>query len=116
MCLPANSIGPTGCQAETELVGQRSNLGIAEDVVGSINPVVADEPETLTHWSVTVAVDDAVAPAAKADGLGGTVIVPPFDAPWVRLTIIGDPQGATFIASKFVPENKDLGSGAEAAV
>jgi hypothetical protein len=43
------------------------------------------------------------------DQLGGKVIVPPFDVPWVRMTIIGDPQGATFIASKFVRENKDLG-------
>jgi hypothetical protein len=25
------------------------------------------------------------------------------------MTIIRDPQGATFIASKFVPENRDLG-------
>jgi hypothetical protein len=25
------------------------------------------------------------------------------------MTVIGDPQGAMFIASKFVPENKDLG-------
>jgi hypothetical protein len=32
------------------------------------------------------------------------------------MTVIGDPQGATFIASKFVPENKDLGSQADAAV
>ena len=27
------------------------------------------------------------------------------------MTVITDPQGATFIASKFVPENKDLGGG-----
>ena len=58
---------------------------------------------------MTFAVDDADATAAKATELGGTVIVPPFDAPWARLTILNDPQGATFIASKFVPENKDLG-------
>ena len=32
----------------------------------------------------------------------------PFDAPWVRMTVITDPQGATFAASKFVPENKNL--------
>ena len=32
----------------------------------------------------------------------------PFDAPWTRMAIIKDPQGATFIASQFVPENKDL--------
>jgi hypothetical protein len=44
------------------------------------------------------------------------VIVPPFDAPWVRMTVIGDPQGATFTASMFVPENKDLGSLADAGV
>jgi len=43
------------------------------------------------------------------------VIVPPFDAPWststytIRITVIADPQSATFSASKFVPENHDLG-------
>jgi predicted enzyme related to lactoylglutathione lyase len=80
------------------------------DVVASINPIPADQPDTPPHWSVTFAVDDADATAAKATELGGTVVVPPFDAPWSRLTIISDPQGATFIASKFVPENKDLGA------
>jgi uncharacterized protein len=80
-----------------------------EDVVASVNPIPDDQPETPVHWSVTFAVDDADATAAKAAELGGTVIVPPFDAPWVRMTVIGDPQGATFIASKFVPANKDLG-------
>jgi uncharacterized protein len=81
-----------------------------EDVVANINPIPDDQPDTPAHWSVTFAVDDADATAAKATELGGKVIVPPFDAPWVRMTIINDPQGATFIASKFVPENKDLDS------
>ena len=85
------------------------------DVVASINPIADDQPDTPAHWSVTFAVDDADATAAKAAERGGKVIVPPFDAPWVRMTVIGDPQGATFIASKFVPENKDLGSQAVAA-
>ena len=31
------------------------------------------------------------------------------------MTVITDPQGATFVASKFVLENKDLGSPADAA-
>jgi uncharacterized protein len=79
-----------------------------EDVVASINPIPDDQPNTPAHWSVTFAVDDADAIAARATERGGTVIVPPFDAPWVRMTIINDPQGATFIASKFVAENKDL--------
>jgi uncharacterized protein len=86
-----------------------------EDVVGSIIPIADDQPETPPHWSVTFATDDADATARKASELGGQVIVPPFDAPWststytIRITVIGDPQGATFIASKFVPKNKDLG-------
>ncbi len=79
-----------------------------EDVVASINPLPDDQPDTRAHWSVTFAVDDADATAAKATELGGKVIAPPFDAPWVRMTVIADPQGATFIASKFVPENRDL--------
>jgi hypothetical protein len=29
------------------------------------------------------------------------------------MTIISDPQGATFTASKFVPENKDMAAGAD---
>jgi uncharacterized protein len=80
-----------------------------EDVVASINPIPDDQPDTPAHWSVTFGVDDADATAARATELGGRVVVPPFDAPWVRMTIINDPQGATFIASKFEPENKDLG-------
>jgi predicted enzyme related to lactoylglutathione lyase len=75
----------------------------------------ADQPYTPAHWIVTFAVDDADAAAAKATELGGKVIVPLFDAPFVRMAAIGDPQAATFIASKFVPENKDLGSQADAA-
>ena len=81
-----------------------------EDVVGSIIPIVDDQPDTPPHWSVTFATADADATAAKAAELGGTVIVPPFDAPWstptytIRVTVIADPQGATFGVSKFVPK------------
>jgi predicted enzyme related to lactoylglutathione lyase len=85
-----------------------------EDVVASINPIADDRPELPAHWSVTFAVDDADAVAETASKLGGKVVVPPFDAPWVRMTVITDPQGATFVASKFVLENKDLGSQADA--
>jgi predicted enzyme related to lactoylglutathione lyase len=77
-----------------------------EDVVAAINVIPDDQPDTPAHWSVTFATDDADATAAKAKELGGNVIVPPFDAPWVRTTMLADPQGATFIASKFVAENR----------
>ncbi len=88
-----------------------------EDVVASIVPIPNDEPDMPAHWSVTFAVDDADATAKKASKLGGKVIVPPFDTPWststytIRIAVLGDPQGATFSVSKFVPKNKDLGVG-----
>jgi predicted enzyme related to lactoylglutathione lyase len=75
-----------------------------EDVVATLNPITEGQTDP-PHWGVTFAVDDADATAAKAAELGGNVLVPPFDAPWVRLTVLRDPQGATFVASKFVPEN-----------
>jgi predicted enzyme related to lactoylglutathione lyase len=52
---------------------------------------------------VTFAVDDADAVAERAAKLGGEVLMPPFDAPWVRMTVLRDPTGAAFTASKFVP-------------
>jgi predicted enzyme related to lactoylglutathione lyase len=87
-----------------------------EDVVASINPIPEDQPDNPPHWSVTFAVDDADATAAKATELGGQVLVPPFDGPWVRMTVIADPAHATFIASKFAPENKDVAAAADASV
>ncbi len=77
-----------------------------ENVVASLNPIPDDQPGTPPHWGVTFGVEDADAIAAAASELGGTVLVPPFDAPWVRMTVIADPQGATFTASKFVLENR----------
>lgn len=78
------------------------------DVVAMLNPIGADDSDTPAHWSVTFAVDDADVAAERAAELGGTVVAPPFDAPWVRMTVLADPQGASFIASKFVPENREL--------
>jgi len=80
-----------------------------EDVVATINAIGDDQPDAAPHWSVTFAVDDADAIAEAASRLGGTVLVEPFDAPWVRMAVIRDPAGATFIASRFVPENRDAG-------
>ncbi|HEX4345462.1 MAG TPA: VOC family protein [Solirubrobacteraceae bacterium] len=77
-----------------------------EDVVATINALGDDQPDVPAHWSVTFGVDDADACAAKAAELGGTVLVAPFDAPWVRMAVLADPAGATFIASQFVPENR----------
>ena len=78
------------------------------DVVAALNPIAEDDSDTPAHWSVTFAVDDADATAARAGELGGEVVTGPVDAPWTRTVLVRDPQGATFNASQFVPENKDL--------
>ena len=90
---------------------QMSQMGAPDgfiDVVAAIREIGDEGPDTPPHWDVTFAVDDADATAALAEELGGKVVVPPFDAPWVRTTVIADPQGATFNASQFVLENRDL--------
>jgi predicted enzyme related to lactoylglutathione lyase len=104
---------------ERRTPGMRANMAQMgaparfEEVVASVSPIA--DNGVAAHWGVTFGVDDADAIAARAAELGGHVDVAPFDAPWVRMTVITDPQGATFTASKFVPDNKDLAPTAGAA-
>jgi predicted enzyme related to lactoylglutathione lyase len=90
---------------------QMAGMGAPEgfvDVVAALTPIPETESDTPPHWSVTFGVDDADAAAAKARELGGEVIAGPLDAPWTRMAVIKDPQGAIFIASQFVEANKDI--------
>jgi predicted enzyme related to lactoylglutathione lyase len=102
---------------EQRTPGMRENMAAMgaperfEDVVAAVNVT----PDVPAHWDLTFAVDDADAIAARAAELGGEVVAPPIDGPWVRMTVIRDPQGATFTASKFVPENRTLGQRVSAA-
>jgi uncharacterized protein len=86
-------------------------LGAAgfEEVVAALTPIAEDDRDTVAHWSVTFSTDDADASAARAEELGGGVVVAAVDAPYSRMTVLRDPQGATFAATAFVPENKDVG-------
>ena len=55
-----------------------------------------------SNWSVYFMVEDADAAAARAAELGGTILVPPTDAPDTgRFVMIQDPQGAIFSAMRF---------------
>jgi uncharacterized protein len=86
---------------------QASGMGAPDgfvDVVAQLQPI-AEGDDTPPHWNVTFATDDVEATAALAAELGAEVLVGPVDAPWVRHAVLRDPQGATFIASQFVPEN-----------
>lgn len=71
-----------------------------ENVVAAIESL---QPGTSPHWGVTFSVDDADEIAHRTTELGGEVVAGPFDAPWVRMTLLSDPQGARFTASQFVP-------------
>jgi len=77
-----------------------------EDVVAGLMPMTSDRfpAEVPPHWSVTFAVDDADASAARAAELGGTILAGPIDAGPTRIAIVSDPQGAVFTASKFNPD------------
>lgn len=53
--------------------------------------------EVPAHWMVYFAVVDADATAARAEVLGGTVPVPPFDQPTKgRIAVLNDPDGGYF--------------------
>lgn len=78
------------------------------DVVATISPITEGQSDVPARWGVTFAVDNADASAQKARALGGKVLAEPFDAPWVRMAVIADPQGATLIGSQFVAENRDV--------
>jgi uncharacterized protein len=88
-----------------------ADMGAAgfENVVAAIQPLAGDAADVPAHWGVQFSTDDADLTAATAAELGGDVLVQPTDVPWARITVLRDPQGATFTASKYVPENKDLG-------
>jgi predicted enzyme related to lactoylglutathione lyase len=94
-----------GTRARTAEMGGPTRF---EEVVAAVTTIPDDQPDTAAHWDVTFGIADADAIAKQAEALGGTVLVPPFDAPWIRGTVIRDPQGATFNANQFVPENKDI--------
>jgi predicted enzyme related to lactoylglutathione lyase len=70
------------------------------DVVAQVMSAGEGEP---SHWGVTFAVADADAAARAAVELGGEVASEPADAPWVRETVLRDPDGTRFTASQFVP-------------
>jgi uncharacterized protein len=48
------------------------------------------------HWHVYFAVADTDAAAETVAGLGGSVVVEPFDTPAGRIALVTDPQGGAF--------------------
>ncbi len=58
-----------------------------------------------SHWSTYIAVDNADDTVEKIVANGGSVRVPPFDAPGVgRMSMVADPSGAAFAVIQFVAQ------------
>jgi uncharacterized protein len=64
---------------------------------GGHAPVPQEDPTSRLTISLWVA--DADRAAARAQELGGTVLLPPMDVPVGRFAIVADPQGAVFSAT-----------------
>lgn len=92
------SIQP-GTRASIDAMG----AGGFEDVVAA----VMTRDGGAARWSVTFAVDDVEAVTMRARELGGSVLAEPTNAPWVRVAVLADPAGATFMASQFVGSGGD---------
>ena len=90
-------------QKDPELPARLEQFGAPEgfgDVVAAMSSV---SNGASPHWDVTFSVEDADASAQRARELGGEVAVEPFDAPWVRVAVLRDPDGVVFTANQFVP-------------
>jgi predicted enzyme related to lactoylglutathione lyase len=58
-------------------------------------------PENIpNHWMPYFAVNDADAAVAAATANGGKVYQGPFDTPYGRVAVLGDPSGAVFSVVK----------------
>ena len=71
------------------------------DAIGWMQPPATENGGA--RWVVTFSVADADDTARRAPELGGTVLVEPFDVPYVRIAVLRDPDGVTFTIGKFQP-------------
>jgi predicted enzyme related to lactoylglutathione lyase len=79
--------------------GQEGYLHIknGDDFIGGIPPAHHRNPNAPPHWLIYIQVDDCVAATAKAKELGASIHVGPMDIPNIgKMTVLADPQGATF--------------------
>lgn len=75
-----------------------------KDDVGGMMAMGHDGGDIPPHWMNYITVDDVDACAAKVEGLGGKVCVPPTDIPQIgRFCVVTDPTGANISLIKYVP-------------
>lgn len=77
-----------------------SMIMVDEKSVGGFMAKSPEMGQMPNAWINYFAVDDADSSAAKAESLGGKIMVPPMDTPVGRFAGITDPQGAMFSVIK----------------
>jgi predicted enzyme related to lactoylglutathione lyase len=77
---------------------RRTSFTLGELLVGGGHAPAPGEDPT-PRWSVSFWVADADQAAARAQELGGRVLLAPMDIPIGRFTVLADPSGASFTAA-----------------
>jgi predicted enzyme related to lactoylglutathione lyase len=96
-----------GWVCETMQMGPMTYTEVKVDgnTVAGMMDMTGTVPEQVPpHWLVYFAVDDTDATAAKAQELGGQLMVPPTDIPPGRFSVIADDKGAAFAVIKMAPQ------------
>jgi predicted enzyme related to lactoylglutathione lyase len=74
----------------------------AENSVGGIGKI-ADDDATTPGWRIYFAVDNADESTDEVVKLGGSVVQPPWDTPYGRMSLVADPEGANFALMALAP-------------
>lgn len=84
-------------QSETETTRTYVDWSLGAGTFGGMVAMPAELPEgTEAQWVVYFAVEDADAVVARAEELGGRVVVAATDIPPGRYAVLADPHGAAF--------------------
>lgn len=77
---------------------RRAAFGMDEFLIGGVHEPVPGEGDA-SRWTVSFNVPDADRAVARAESLGGSVVIPPAEFPVGRYAIVADPAGAAFTAA-----------------
>jgi predicted enzyme related to lactoylglutathione lyase len=96
--------GPATLFRQPGYVGGEPSQPVPRDVIAAMAPLNGSGGPP--HWAVDFWISDVDAAAAKAEQLGGTVVVPVHDEGDFRRTTITDPQGATMSLSQLIVQHR----------
>lgn len=93
-----------GWESSTAQMGETTytEFKLGGNSIAGMMPTPPDMPAQMpASWTVYFAVEDCDATIAKAESLGGSVLMGATDIPIGRFAILNDPLGSTFAVIKF---------------